>query len=54
MYDGIINCVCSLSLQLLPPPPEKRLKLLPPSTERIMIYVRQETEDAYTALHLVR
>ena len=35
-------------------PPEKRIKLVPPTTERIMIYVRQESEDAYTALHLVR
>ena len=35
-------------------PPEKRIKLVPPTNERIMIYVRQESEDAYTALHLVR
>jgi len=26
---------------------------VPPTNERIMIYVRQESEDAYTALHLV-
>ena len=34
-------------------PPEKRIKLLPSTTERIMIYVKQETEAAYTPLHLV-
>lgn len=31
----------------------KRARLVPPSNERIMIYVRQETEDVYTPLHLV-
>lgn len=35
------------------PLPEKRPKLLPSPHERIMIYVRQETEEAYTPLHLV-
>jgi hypothetical protein len=35
------------------PLPEKRPKLLPLPHERIMIYVRQETEEAYTPLHLV-
>ena len=27
--------------------------MIPPVTERIMVYVRQETEDVYTPLHLV-
>lgn len=31
----------------------KRARLVPPVSERIMIYVRQETEDVYTPLHLV-
>ena len=44
----------SISQQLaVQQPPEKRIKLVPPTNERIMIYVRQESEDAYTALHLV-
>jgi len=34
-------------------PPMKRMKVLPPTSERVMIYVKQETEDAYTPLHLV-
>jgi hypothetical protein len=34
------------------PLPEKRARILPPTSERIMIYVRQETEESYTALHL--
>jgi len=34
------------------PPPEKRPRLMPPTTERIMIYVKQESEEAFTALHL--
>ncbi|XP_071748149.1 protein grainyhead isoform X3 [Lepeophtheirus salmonis] len=38
---------------LLVLPPEKRPKLIPPLSDRIMIYVRQETEDAYTPLHLI-
>ena len=33
-------------------PPTKRQKLLP--ADRTMIYVKQETEDSYTPLHLVR
>lgn len=41
------------SLMSAGPLPEKRPKLYPPITERVMIYVRQETEDSYTALHLV-
>ena len=36
------------------PLPEKRPKLLPLPHERVMIYVRQETEEAYTPLHLVK
>jgi transcription factor CP2-like protein len=31
----------------------KRGRMIPPLSERIMIYVRQETEDVYTPLHLV-
>ena len=32
--------------------PEKRARLMPPTSERIMIYVKQESEEAFTALHL--
>ena len=48
--------------ELLPSLPEtdltvfseaKRPRMIPPSSERIMLYVRQETEDVYTPLHLV-
>ena len=54
--NGAISCENSFfTLQLaVQQPPEKRIKLVPPTNERIMIYVRQESEDAYTALHLVR
>jgi transcription factor CP2-like protein len=31
----------------------KRRKLTPPPIERVMIYVRQENELAFTPLHLV-
>jgi len=31
----------------------KRARIVPPTSERIMVYVRQETEDVYTPLHLV-
>jgi len=31
----------------------KRPRIIPPASERIMVYVRQETEDVYTPLHLV-
>jgi len=31
----------------------KRPRIIPPVSERIMVYVRQETEDVYTPLHLV-
>ena len=34
-------------------PPLKRVKVWPSKTEQIMIYVRQDTETTYTALHLV-
>ncbi|GLH11960.1 Protein grainyhead [Gryllus bimaculatus] len=40
-------------------PPQKRHKLLsgnvgpPPLSERVMLYVRQETEEVYTPLHVV-
>ena len=34
-------------------PPNKRVKVWPSKTEQIMIYVRQDTETTYTALHLV-
>ena len=33
-------------------PLPKRARIFPPSCERIMIYVKQETEDAFTALHV--
>jgi len=31
----------------------KRPRIIPPVSERIMVYVRQETEDVYTPLHLI-
>lgn len=31
----------------------KRMRLLPPVNERLMIYIRQEPEEAFTPLHLV-
>ena len=34
-------------------PPNKRVKVWPSKTDQIMIYVRQDTETTYTALHLV-
>ena len=34
-------------------PPSKRVKVWPSKTDQIMIYVRQDTETTYTALHLV-
>jgi hypothetical protein len=36
----------------LPQPPMKRVKVWPSKTDQIMIYVRQDTETTYTALHL--
>ena len=36
-----------------PQPPMKRVKVWPSKTDQIMIYVRQDTETTYTALHLV-
>ncbi|VVC44693.1 Hypothetical protein CINCED_3A007799 [Cinara cedri] len=34
-------------------PPNKRAKLVPPINERVMLYVRQDTEDVYTPLHVI-
>ncbi|CAG0912897.1 unnamed protein product [Notodromas monacha] len=34
------------------PPPTKRAKLSPSPSDRLMLYVRQDGEDAYTPLHL--
>lgn len=34
-------------------PPNKRTKLVPPINERVMLYVRQDTEDVYTPLHVI-
>lgn len=34
-------------------PPIKRPKMVPPLSERVMLYVRQESEDVYTPLHVV-
>ncbi|XP_014243535.1 protein grainyhead isoform X1 [Cimex lectularius] len=34
-------------------PPLKRPKIVPPLNERVMLYVRQESEDVYTPLHVV-
>jgi len=33
-------------------PLPKRARIFPPTCDRIMIYVKQETEDAFTALHV--
>lgn len=33
--------------------PIKRQRITPPLTERVMLYVRQDNEDVYTALHVV-
>jgi hypothetical protein len=58
-FRGNDNISLSFQHHILPhslvggPLPEKRPKLLPLPHERIMIYVRQETEEAYTPLHLV-
>jgi transcription factor CP2-like protein len=46
------------TIETKPEPPynaekAKRPRIIPPSSERIMLYVRQETEDVYTPLHLV-
>ncbi|XP_065218075.1 protein grainyhead isoform X3 [Planococcus citri] len=34
------------------PPPMKRAKMIPPTNERVMLYVRQDNEDVYTPLHV--
>ncbi|CAB0000972.1 unnamed protein product [Nesidiocoris tenuis] len=34
-------------------PPIKRPKMIPPLNERVMLYVRQESEEVYTPLHVV-
>ncbi|XP_017838202.1 protein grainyhead isoform X1 [Drosophila busckii] len=34
-------------------PPMKRGRMTPPTTERVMLYVRQENEEVYTPLHVV-
>lgn len=31
----------------------KRQRITPPLSERVMLYVRQDNEDVYTALHVV-
>jgi transcription factor CP2-like protein len=33
-------------------PSIKRMRLMPPASERLMLFVRQEPEEAFTALHL--
>lgn len=33
--------------------PIKRQRITPPLSERVMLYVRQDNEDVYTALHVV-
>ncbi|XP_054277620.1 protein grainyhead isoform X2 [Macrosteles quadrilineatus] len=33
-------------------PPLKRPKMIPPLNERVMLYVRQDSEDVYTPLHV--
>lgn len=33
--------------------PIKRQRVTPPLSERVMLYVRQDNEDVYTALHVV-
>ncbi|XP_016947076.1 protein grainyhead isoform X10 [Drosophila biarmipes] len=34
-------------------PPMKRGRMTPPTSERVMLYVRQENEEVYTPLHVV-
>ena len=41
-----------ISLGQISEPLPKRPRIFPPTNERIMIYVKQETEDAFTALHV--
>jgi len=31
----------------------KRMRLMPPASERLMLFVKQEPEDSFTPLHLV-
>lgn len=33
--------------------PQKRQRMTPPLSERVMLYVRQDNEDVYTALHVI-
>lgn len=47
------NAVANPSTLYSSSPVLKRRKLTPPPCERVMIYVRQENELAFTPLHLV-
>ncbi len=33
--------------------PAKRQRMTPPLSERVMLYVRQDNEEVYTALHVI-
>lgn len=35
------------------PPSNKRQRMTPPLSERVMLYVRQDNEDVFTPLHVV-
>jgi len=61
-YNPMITCqpiltgnghlLGQISLGQISEPLPKRPRIFPPTNERIMIYVKQETEDAFTALHV--
>jgi len=50
--NGVVGTMAS-AVTIFTSPVIKRRKLTPPPCERIMIYVRQENEVAFTPLHLV-
>ena len=50
--NGVVNTIAP-SGAIFTSPLGKRRKLTPPPCERIMIYVRQENEVAFTPLHLL-
>jgi transcription factor CP2-like protein len=56
LHPGLMGVSAHLSEKTVLPYSDhkaKRPRIIPPTSERIMVYVRQETEDVYTPLHLV-
>ena len=51
-FQPIITGNGALLSQISAEPLPKRARIFPPTAERIMIYVKQETEEAFTPLHL--